>query len=118
MVDADIDLPPGWRKFEGIGKNVHNHLVKITTVYPDGQFIVIMFVGEGQEFCLGLVVEKVIDIFHELDQVCFCHAHLHLAFVNLSQVHHLVDEVENAVCVSFDDLIDAFALWILLVLNQ
>ena len=116
--DSNANLSARRGKLEGVGKNVHDHLVEIASVNPDRQLVGIVLKGEGEKLGLGLIVEKVIDILHKLNQVCFPHTHLHLTFVDLTQIHHLVDEVEDALCISLDDDIDAFALGIFFVLYQ
>ena len=77
-----------------------------------------MFIGQGQTLRLGLMFKEVVDLLDECYEVCLCHMHLHLSFVNLSQIHHLVDEAQDTFGISFYSFIDTFALWVFLILDQ
>ena len=57
-----------------------------------------------------LLGKQLVDVADEAHQVGFAHVHLHLALVNLSEVHHLVDETQDALCIAADGLVDTTAV--------
>ena len=57
-------------------------------------------------------------ILDEADQIGLAHAHLHLSLVDLPEVHHLIDETQDALRITTDGLIDTLALRIVLVLDK
>ena len=64
------------------------------------------------------MAEEGVDIVDEAHEVLLAHAHLHLALVDLTEVHHLVDEVQDALGVAADGLIDILTLGVVLILDQ
>ena len=67
---------------------------------------------------LGLLGKQRVDVVDECHQVRLAHVHLHLALVNLSEVHHLVDKTQNALCVAPDGLVDATPVRVVIVLDE
>ena len=118
MEETDAYLAASWRVFEGVREHVHHHLVEILTVNPDGEPVDIMFVGKGDLLGLGLILEEVVDVLDEAHKVGLRHAHLHLALVNLSEVHHLVDKAEDTLGITLDGLIDIASGGIVVVFEQ
>ena len=51
-----------------------------------------MLIAEFDVFGLGLLGKQRVDVIHKANQVGFAHVHHHLTLVNLSQVHHLVNQ--------------------------
>ena len=67
---------------------------------------------------LGLLGKQCVDVVDEAHHVGFAHVHLHLSLVNLSQVHHLVDESENTLGITTDGFVNCFAAGIVVVLDK
>ena len=116
--EADADLTAGRGVFEGVGEHVDNDLVEVRTVDPYGQFLAVVVVGERDLPHLRLVVEEGVDIIDESHEVALAHAHLHLTLVDLPEVHHLVDQAEDALGIAADGLIDTLALRVFLLLDE
>ena len=66
----------------------------------------------------GLMLEQRVEFLDEAHKVCFPHAHLHLSLVNLAQVHHLVDESQNALGIAAHNLVDAPLLRVFFALDE
>ena len=116
--ETDAYFPARRRIFEGVGEHIHHHLIEVGTVDPHWQGICIVIERQLDSLCLGLRLEEGIDIFDEGNQVSLAHAHLHLSLVDLPEVHHLVDETQDALRIATDGLIDALALRIVLMLDE
>ena len=58
------------------------------------------------------------DIVDEGDEVGLLHAHLHHTLVDLTEVHHLVDEVEDALRITFDGEVDIMALRVVILFHE
>ena len=58
------------------------------------------------------------DVAYKRNQFRFAHVHLHLSLVNLTEVHHLVDEAEDSLGITFDCLIYSLSLWVVIVLYE
>ena len=114
----DVYLSASRCELEGIGEEVDDDLVEIVAVNPYGQLIGIMIEGELDILCLSLLQEEGVDITHEGYELGLTHVHLHLTFVNLTQVHHLVDESENTFGITADGLIDAAAMDVVILLDE
>ena len=114
----DIYLSASRGELEGIGEEVDDDLVEIVAVNPYGQLIGIMIEGELDILCLSLLQEEGVDITHEGYELGLTHVHLHLTFVYLTQVHHLVDESENTFGITADGLIDAAAMDVVILLDE
>ena len=118
MCHADIDCSTCWRKLKGIGEKINDNLVEVAAVNPYWQFRGVVFVVELDALGFGLLGEERMNVANKANQVRFAHMHLHLPFVNLSQVHHLVDEAENAFRIASDDLIGAASAWVVIVFDE
>ena len=77
-----------------------------------------MVEGELDLTGLRLMCEEGVDVVDEAHEVALAHTHLHLSLVNLTEVHHLVDQAEDALGIAADGLIDALALWVVLFLDE
>ena len=69
-------------------------------------------------FCLSLIVKEIVDILSKSNKIGFTHTHLHLSFINLSKIHHLVNQAENSFCITPDSLIDALSIRIGIVFDK
>ena len=116
--EADAYLTTRRCVLEGIGEHIHHHLVEIGTVDPHRQGISIVIETQFDALRLGLRLEEGIDILDEGYQIGLAHAHLHLSLVDLPEVHHLIDETQDALRITTDGLIDTLALRIVLVLDK
>ena len=114
----DIYLSASRGELEGIGEEVDDDLVEIVAVNPYGQLIGIMVEGELDILCLSLLREEGVDVTHKGYEFSLTHVHLHLTFVYLTQVHHLVDESENTFGITADGLIDAAAMDVVILLDE
>ena len=89
---TNTDLAAGRGIFKCIRKYIHNHLVKVLTVYPYGNRRCIVIEKQLKLLTLCLTLKEGVDILYEGNKVGLTHMHLHLAFVNLPKVHHLIDQ--------------------------
>ena len=116
--EADAYLTTRRCVLEGIGEHIHHHLVEVGTIDPHWQGVCIVIKAQLDALRLGLRLEEGIDILDEADQIGLAHAHLHLPFVDLPKVHHLIDETQDALRIATDGLIDTLALRIVLMLDE
>ena len=77
-----------------------------------------MLIAERDALHLCLVLEEGVDVLHERHEVGLRHVHLHHSLVDLSQVHELVDEAEDALRVAANGLVDAAAVRIVVLLHE
>ena len=99
---------------EGVGEEVDDDLVELSAVYPDVELVEAIV----QELVLdaallGVVVEHLGDAGHEADEVGLLAMEVHLLLVDLSHVENLVDEVQDALCVTLDGVEVATGLLLL-----
>ena len=116
--EADAYLTTRRCVLEGIGEHIHHHLVEVGTIDPHWQGVCIVIKAQLDALRLGLRLEEGIDILDEGYQIGLAHAHLHLPLVDLPEVHHLIDETQDALRITTDGLIDTLALRIVLVLDE
>ena len=114
--DADLSARRGVLK--GVGEHVDHHLVKVRTVNPYGQAVAVVLEQEVDLARLGLMAEEGIDVVDKPNEVLLTHVHLHLSLVDLTEVHHLVDEVQDALGIATNGLVDTLAVGVLLVLDK
>ena len=67
-----------------------------------------MLIRQGDSLHLRLMLKKCVDISDKTHEINFLHTHLHLSLIDLTQIHHLVNQMENTFRISFDRLIDTF----------
>ena len=67
---------------------------------------------------LRLLGKQLVDVADERHQVGLAHVHLHLSLVNLSQVHHLVDEAQDSFGIAANRIIDASAVRVVVLLDE
>ena len=67
---------------------------------------------------LSLIVEEVVDVLYKSYKIGLAHSHLHLALVDLTQVHHLVNQAEYSFCITFDGLIDSPSVGVVIGLDE
>ena len=77
-----------------------------------------MFVDKLNLLGLGLIIKQVVDILGKAYQVGLTHSHLHLTLVDLSQVHHLVNQIENTLGITTDGFVNGFAAGFVVVLDK
>ena len=77
-----------------------------------------MLVFEVDALGNGLLLEKVVFFIDERNHIGLAHTHYHLSLVNLSEVHHLVDEVKDTFRVLSDNLVDALTVRLFVFLDQ
>ena len=77
-----------------------------------------MLVFEVDALGNGLLLEKVVFFIDERNHIGFAHTHYHLSLVNLSEIHHLVDEVKDTFRVLSDNLVDALTVRLFVFLDQ
>ena len=118
MGDTDVNLSARRGELEGVGENIDDDLVEVATVNPYGQLLCIMLVREGYLLAARLMLKQGVDVLHECDEVGLLHVHLHHALVDLPEVHHLVDEVQDALGISLDGLVDTPSLRIVVLLDE
>ncbi len=116
--DLDVDLAARRGELEGIGEYVEDYLVEILPVDPYRQLVGVVLETERYLLRLGLMLEHVVDILGKCDEVSLLHPHLHHALINLTEVHHLVDQVEDALCIALDGEIDIMSLGIAVLFHQ
>ena len=58
------------------------------------------------------------DVADKIYKVGLLHVHAHHALVNLTQVHHLVDEVDDTLGIALNGLIYALPLWVAVLFHQ
>ena len=80
--------------------------------------LVLMQEGEGDLLGDRLLLEELVFIFDETYHVGLAHVHRHLSLVYLSEVHHLTDEVEDALGVLAHEVVDALSMGILVFLDE
>ena len=75
---------------------------------------------EGETYLLdvGLLLEELHLVVDEADHIGFLHVHDHLALVDLAEVHHLVDEVEDTLGVAAHERIGVLPLRIAVGLDE
>ena len=118
MGDAEADNTSCRCELEGIRQDVGNHLVEVVAVNPDGQYLGVVLIAELDILRLGLLGEQHIYVAHEIDEVGLTHSHLHLSLVNLTEVHHLVNQSQNALGIPADGLVDAAPVWVVVLFHQ
>ena len=118
MSDTNANSSSRWRKLKRIRENVNNHLVEITFVNPNGQSISIVLIVELHVLHLRLLRKQSMNIAHEANEVSLAHSHLHLTFVYLSEIHHLVNQSQYSLCVSTNGFIESPALRVVVLLHQ
>ena len=118
MGDADLDVAARWCELEGIRQDVDDDLVEVLAVDPDGQMLAVVLITKVDVLGVGLPLKQGVDILDEGNQVGLLHSHLHHTLVDLPQVHHLVDQVEDALRVALDGLIDPSALRVVILFHQ
>ena len=79
-------------KLKRIRQDIDDDLVEVATVYPCHDTFLVAVEVEQDVLVLRLLGKQRINVVDEAYQVGVAHVQLHLALVNLSQVHHLVDE--------------------------
>ena len=118
MGDADVDLTAGRGELESVGEDVEDDLIEILTINPDRQTVGIGFETQGDLLGFRLVFEHIVDIVDESNEVGLLHAHLHHTLVDLTEVHHLVNEVEDALRITFDGEVDIMALRVVILFHE
>ena len=113
-----VNVSTSGSELKGIRQQVDDDFVEIVAVNPYWQLLCIALVGKLYVLGLGLLREEGIDVAYERNEFRLAHVHLHLPLVNLTQVHHLVDEAENTLCVAADGLVDAPAMDVIVLLDE
>ena len=65
-----------------------------------------------------LLAEEFVFIANKGNHIGFAHVHHHLSLVNLSQVHHLVNQVQDSFRVLAHHIVDALSVGVFIFLNQ
>ena len=115
---ADHDLTTRRRELKGVGEDIDDDLIKLLAIDPDTEIVDIVLIFERHLLGGGLMLEEGVDIGDEGHEIGLRHAHHHLSLVNLTEVHHLIDQTQDALGVTTDGLIDTLAMRIGLVLDQ
>ena len=116
--EADAYLATCGSELKGIREDIHDDLVEIGTVDPYRQFIGVVVVDQADTLCFRLSFEEHVDILNEGDEVRLRHTQLHLSLVNLTEIHHLIDQAEDTLGITTDGLVDTLLLGILFVLDE
>ena len=58
------------------------------------------------------------DVAYKVHKVSLLHVHAHHTLVYFTQVHHLVDEVDDTLGISLNGLIYALSLWVAVLFHQ
>ena len=66
----------------------------------------------------GLTVKEVVYVLCKTNKIGFAHTHLHLSFVNLAEIHHLVYQTENSFSITPNRLINTLSVWISIVFDK
>ena len=90
--NPDAYVSPRRCVLKRITEQVDDDLVEVATVYPYRQHLGVMLIDKTDVLGLGLLVEESVNITNKRDKLRLTHVHLHLPFVYLTKVHHLVDE--------------------------
>ena len=77
-----------------------------------------MFKGELDALGNRLLAEEFVFIANKGNHIGFAHVHHHLSLVNLSQVHHLVDQVQDSFRVLTHHIVDALSVSVFIFLDQ
>ena len=73
---------------------------------------------EQDVLVLRLLGKERVDVANERHQIGLAHAHLHLSLVNLSEVHHLVDESQDTLRIAADGLVDTPAMRVVILFDK
>ena len=87
--------------FEGVGEQVTDDLVKLTTVYPCLHLLCVGFENEVDMSLLGTELKHLTDAAHKGYQFCTLTVEMHLLLVNLTHVKDLVHQVEDTLGIAF-----------------
>ena len=99
---------------EGVRKDVVDDLVEVALVDPERLFAVGGDEREVDPLALGQLVEGLHDVPDEVDDVRLTEVQLHLAGVDLAQVHELVDDAVDAQAVAVHQVVGVLAGGVLL----
>ena len=77
-----------------------------------------MFKGELDALGHRLLAEEFVFIANEGNHIGLAHVHHHLSLVNLSQVHHLVNQVQDSFRVLTHHIVDALSVSVFIFLDQ
>ena len=77
-----------------------------------------MLKGELDALGYRLLAEEFVFIANKGNHIGFAHVHHHLSLVNLSQVHHLVNQVQDSFRVLTHHIVDALSVSVFIFLNQ
>ena len=115
---TDIDLPTCRRELKGVGEDIDDDLVELLAIHPNIEAIRIMLKAEADLLGGSLMLEEGVDIVDEGHEIGLRHAHQHLTLVDLTEVHHLIDQTQDTLSITADGLVDTPAMGIGLVLDQ
>ena len=113
-----LDLTIGRGELDGVGEDVDQHFVELLAVDPHGQLVGVVLIDEIDALGAGLEFEERVDVIDEFHHVGLLGMQLHHALVNLPQVHHLVDEVEDALGIAADGLEHALLLRVVFLFDE
>ena len=77
-----------------------------------------MLKGELDALGYRLLAEEFVFIANKGNHIGFAHVHHHLSLVYLSQVHHLVNQVQDSFRVLTHHIVDALSVSVFIFLNQ
>ena len=118
MFYRDSHLSAGRCELKGVRQQVHHHLIEVLAVDPYGQVVAVVDIAQFDILAACLYLEQRIDVLNERYKVVFAHAHHHLSLLDLPEVHHLVDQVEDTFRVALDGLVDAMPVGIGVFLDE
>ena len=90
MGKTDIDLSASRGILEGVGEDIHQNLVEIGAIEPDGESLCIVVESKADAFRLRLTLKERVDLLDECHKIRLTHTHLHLSLVDeagISRVH-------------------------------
>ena len=118
VLHPDFHLSSRGRELKGVRQQVHHHLVEVLTVYPYRQAVGVVHIAQLDVLTARLHLEERVQVLHERYEVGLAHAHHHLSLLNLPQVHHLVNQMQNTLRIALNGLIHAVAVRIGVLLDE
>ena len=118
VLQVDRHLSSRGRELKRVRQQVHHHLVEVFAVYPNRQSVGVVLIAQFDVLTARLHLEERVQILHERYEVSLTHAHHHLSLLDLPQVHHLVDQVQDTLGVALNGLIYPMTMRIGVLLDE
>ena len=103
-VEAQRYLSSLGRELEGVGQQVHDHLLHLVCVHPHGEGILEAIGAELDTLRLGVVAEQVRDVLQRPHNIHLGHLHVQLAVADTVEVQQLVHQGQHPRGVAVDNV--------------